>query len=127
MSELTVVERHLLMKAMILRRVPSNRRIDSLLLMSALGADYELVRKETPQYYYADWNWWIAQEVEACVEQELVFDGVNKQTGKGPPTHGYTRTNLGDIYLRTLEPRLADALEAMPMSDVGVLDFLSLF
>lgn len=127
MRELTVNERYLLMKAMIVRRVPANRRINSVLLMEALEADYELVRIDTPHYYYAGWNSWIAQEVSVCEDQELIFDGINKSTGKGPPMHGYTRTNLGEIYLKTLEFPLSEALEDMPMSDVGVLDFLSLF
>ncbi len=126
MTELSVCERHLLMKAMIVRRVPNVVWIKSQLLMEALQADYELVRSKTPEYYYAEWNWWISREVDECIEQELISDGINKKTGKGPTNHGFTRTSLGNTYLRTLEPRLAEALDFMPMSDVGVLDFLSL-
>jgi hypothetical protein len=119
----------LLLKAMIVRRVPKTSRIESQLLMEALQADHERVRVETPHLYFSHWDEYLAREVDYCRDQELIDDGVRTVKGKrrGPNTHGYTRTSLGDIFLRTLEPKLAQALEDMPMSDVGVLDFLSLF
>lgn len=128
MTEYSFGERMILLKAMIVRRIPRHKRIESQLLMGALQADHELVREETPNLYFSTWYSYIGQEVDDCLEQELVDDGVKiiKGSRHGPPTHGYTRTDLGDLFLRTLEPRLAEALEEMPMSDVGVLDFLSL-
>lgn len=128
MSDYTIGERLILLKAMIVRRVPRQKRIESQLLMEALQADHDLVRQDTPHLYFSHWDEYLGREVEDCCEQELIDDGVRVVKGKrrSPPTHGYTRTDLGDLFLRTLEPRLAEALEEMPMSDVGVLDFLSL-
>ncbi len=129
MSDYSEIERMLLLKAMIVRRVPLKRRIESMLLMEALQADHELVRERTPNLYFSNWANWLGAEVDECLVQELIDDGVKLVKGvkKGPVAHGYIRTPTGDLYLRTLEPRLAEALEEMPMSDVGVLDFLSLF
>lgn len=126
MTDYSVGERLLLLKAMIVRRVPKTRRIESQLLFEALQADHELVRVQTPHLYFTNWRNYLGAEVDECVGQELLDDGINKATGRGPTTHGYTRTKLGDLYLRTLEPRLEEALDSMPMSDVGVLDFLGL-
>lgn len=128
MTEYSVGERLILLKAMIVRRVPKNTRIEAQLLMEALQADHELVREETPNLYFSHWDEYLGREVDDCLAQELIDDGVTIVKGKrrGPQKHGYTRTSLGDLFLRTLEPRLAEALEEMPMSDVGVLDFLSL-
>ncbi|MGE3483717.1 MAG: hypothetical protein AB7L09_03175 [Nitrospira sp.] len=126
MSTYTYADRMLLLKAMIVRRVPRERRIASAMLMTALQADQELVRERTPQYYFSDWRSWTSSEVNSVLEQELIDDGINKKTGHGPPVLGYIRTRLGDIFLLSLEPRLAMALDEMPMSDVAVLDFLSL-
>lgn len=121
-------DRLILLKAMIVRRIPKNRRIESTLLMEALQADHELVREQTPHLYFSDWGSWLGQEVDDCLEQELIDDGVKVIKGRrhGPAVAGYQRTDLGNLFLRTLEPKLAEALEDMPMSDVGVLDFLSL-
>lgn len=129
MTEYSVGERLLLLMAMIVRRVPEKRRIESQLLLEALQADHELVRKNTPHLYFTNWHDYLGQEVEQCLQMELIDDGVKIVKGKriGPPTHGYIRTEGGSLFLKTLEPRLAGPLEDMPMSSVGVLDFLSLF
>ena len=121
-------ERLLLLKCMVVRRVPSARRIESQLLMEALQADHELVRNKSPHLYFNAWDSYIGQEVEDCVELELLDNGVKLVRGKPvlPTTSGYTRTKLGCIFLETLEPRLLDALDQMPMSNIGVLDFLGL-
>lgn len=128
MSDYSIGERRILLKAMIVRRVPKNTRIESLLLMEALQADHEKVQQETPHLYFANWHSFLAQEVDDCLLQELIDDGVRIVRGQrhGPAKHGYIRTDLGDLFLKTLGDRLSDALDDMPMSDVGVLDFLSL-
>ena len=121
-------ERLLLLQAMVVRRVPEKSRVESSLLMEALQADHELVRQNTPHLYFNDWHTFVGMEVDNCVEQELLDDGIRivKGVRRGPAISSYTRTDLGNLFLKTLEPRLADALEEMPMSDVGMLDFLGL-
>jgi hypothetical protein len=123
-------ERLLLLQAMIVRRVPSHRqssRIQPALLMEALEADLELVRQRTPDLYLND-NFTIGMqgEVTVCVVEEWIEGGWAKRMGKMISLPEYRRTEKGQRMLDSLEPRLAEALEDMSMSDVGVLDFLGL-
>jgi len=129
---LNYAERLLLLQALIVRRVPLNSRISSILLMEALQADNALVQAEQPDLYYQHFNTNLAQEVDICIDVGYIEDGVsprktrfgkNRSTPK-PPT--YRRTEEGNRLLNSFERRLEDALDSMPMSDVGLLDFLSL-
>lgn len=132
MIALKYAERFLLLKALIVRRVPTNSRISSLLLMRALQADHELVKEKTPHLYFSDYLKNISQEVAACVEETLIEDGrvpavkSRRFTRQDPKSKTYRRTRLGDQFLNSLEPRFQDDLDSMPMSDTGILDFLSL-
>jgi len=126
-------ERLLLLQALIVRRVPFNTRITSLLLMEALQADDALVKEQTPLLHFKDSYKNISQEVAACVDAGLIDDGqVSVVSSRRharqvkPKAKTYRRTRLGDQYLNSLEPGLRANLDSMPMSDVGILDFLSL-
>ena len=123
-------ERFMLMQALIVRRVPGDARITPILLMEALQADYALVEKKTPQFYFSDYRKNISQEVAACVDAGLIEDGTPRKVKNrwtiAPVCKSYRRTSLGDLLLSSLEPRFQEALDSMPMSDVGILDFLSL-
>jgi len=127
---LNYAERFLLLKALIVRRVPTNSRIPSLLLMEALQADNELVKEQAPHLYFNDYLRNISQEVGICVEEGLIEDGALVRKGRIVPIavtpKTYKRTRLGETFLKCLEPSLEGALDEMPMSDVGILDFLSL-
>ena len=118
-------ERFLLLQALIVRRVPANSRIASQLLMEALQADNELVMKERPElYYHGMMN--ISQEVDICIEEELIEDGLGRKIGRVAHAITLRRTKRGQMFLDSLGESLSEALDSMPMSDVGVLDFLSL-
>jgi len=126
-------ERLLLLQALIVRRVPTASRIKSVFLMEALQADEALVKKQTPLLHFKDRYENISQEVTACVGAGLIDDGSIKVTKRRRVTGNcrpipitYKRTALGDQFLNTLEPGIQADLDSMPMSDVGILDFLSL-
>jgi hypothetical protein len=123
---LNYAERFMSMQALIVRRVPANSRITPKLLVEALQADNELVREKRPDLYYDDGLMDIAGEVNICVEQGLIEDGNGRKIGRYNQAITLRRTELGEMFLNSLEPRFAEALDDMPMSDVGVLDFLSL-
>ena len=123
-------ERLLLLQALIVRRVPAASRITPILLMEALQADNALVKEETPHLYFNDHLKNLSQEVAACVDAGLIEDGTPKKVKNrwttAPVCKSYRRTPLGDQYLTSMESRLEELLDSMPMSDVGILDFLSL-
>lgn len=87
--------------------------------MKALQEDYDLIRQKTPSYYFNDSRMNLSQELDAVVEEELI-------TCTGKSGLKFQRTKLGDIFLQSLEPRLADILDEMPMSGEDILEFLSL-
>lgn len=113
-------ERFLLLKACIVRRTPRNAWIESPALLKAIQEDHELVRTKTPHYYFQDSLLNLGQELDITVE-----DGLVAESGKKGPKK-YQRTSLGDTFLKSLEPRLTDVLDEMPMTGEGLLDFLSL-
>jgi len=120
-------ERFLLLQAMIVRRVPHNSTIGLTLLLEALQADYELVKDRCPELYFNDnalLN--LRREVDICLEEALIEDSLRRKIGRADQAVALRRTDHGDRLLSSLEPWLEDALDSMPMSDVGVLDFLSL-
>jgi hypothetical protein len=119
-------ERFLLMQALIVRRVPLTSRITPTLLIEALQADNELVRERCPDLYYDGGLMDLKKEVDICVEEELIEDGNGRKIGRHSQAVTLRRTERGERMLSSLEPRLEEALDSMPMSDVGVLDFLSL-
>ena len=128
-AEFNYSERLLLLQAMIVRRVPSHRqsqRIQPQLLMESLQADLELVREQTPELYFQDFINNLSDEVDICVDEGLIEDGWARRMGRLIRLAEYRRTKTGQQLLDTMEPRLAEALDSMPMSDVGILDFLSL-
>jgi hypothetical protein len=113
-------ERFLLRKALILRRISSVRSLPIDVLLRSLVADEELVRTKTPQFYFQD-DWLdFRVEIDECVDDGLIEWTI-------PAGSGTTlkRTRLGDQFLKTLEPRLQDGMDDMPMSGDGVLDFLA--
>lgn len=112
-------ERFLLLKACIVRRTPRNSWIQSEALLKAVQEDVELVRSRTPDYYFCDERVSLGQELDQVVAEELITE-----SGKG--SKKYQRTKLGDIFLQSLEPKLASTLDEMPMTGEGVLDFLGL-
>lgn len=132
LTVLNYAERFLLLQALIIRRVPTNSRIPSLILMEALQADHKLVKEKAPHLYFNDHLKNISQEVAICVETNLIEDGQvpavrsRRFARQAPKSKTYRRTRLGDQFLNSLEPRLEEALDEMPMSNVAVLDFLSL-
>lgn len=113
---LNEAERFLLFQATIVRRVPRNRWIPSQTLMEALQADDALVAEQCPEYWYQYFQLNLSQELAVCIEEGLVESS----------SRGFKRTADGERLLTSLEPHLAEVLDAMPMSKVGVLDFLSL-
>jgi len=121
-------ERLLLLQALIVRRVPAGARVSSILLMEALQADNELVKEDCPLLYFDCGA--ISKEVAACVDAGLIDDGlprkVKNRWTQAVVVKTYRRTPLGDQFVNTLEPGLQRDLDSMPMSDVGILDFLSL-
>ena len=124
--ELSYAERFILMQALIVRRVPAHTRITPQLLLEALQADNELVMVKTPKLYFNDGLYNISQEVDICVEEGLIEDGNSRQISRAKFAVSLRRTPLGDMFLNSLGDTLKDALDDMPMSDVGILDFLSL-
>ena len=118
-------ERFLLLQALIIRRVPENSRIAPQLLMEALVADNEVVLTGRPGLYFNGMKN-ISQEVDICLEEELIEDGLGRKIGRNAQAITLRRTKKGQMFLDSLGKDLADALDSMPMSDVGVLDFLSL-
>jgi len=124
-------ERLLLLQAMIVRRVPSTSRIAPVLLLEALQGDIELVREKRPDLYFQHFSNNLSQEVQACVEVGYLEDGSELRPGRWsknlrPGPVSYKRTEEGDRLLSSLEVRLEGSLDEMPMSDVGVLDFLGM-
>lgn len=119
---LSVGERFILLQAMIVRRVPSTSKVTHQLLMEALQADNELVLETRPDLHYKYSNMNISQEVDVLIEMELI-EAIQIRPSKPVVLR---RTSQGDVLLKCLEPRLTEALDDMPMSDVGMLDFLSL-
>lgn len=115
-------ERFLLLKACIVRRTPKNSWITNDLLMKALSEDQELTRTKTPDYYYNDALNNVGEELALAIEDGLIEMSSVK---KNAPI-SYRRTPLGDVFLKSLEPRLADVLDQMPMSGEDLLDFLGL-
>jgi len=119
-------ERFLLLQAMIVRRVPFNSTIGFTLLLEALEEDYKLVKDRCPEFYFNDnamRN--LRQEVDICVKEDLIGDSLRRKIGRADQAVALRRTEHGDRLLSSLEPWLEEALDSMPMSDVGVLDFLS--
>lgn len=93
--------------------------------MEALEADQKLVQQRTPDLYFTDaFTMHMSQEIEMCVDEEWIEDGWANRIGRRLPE--YRRTEKGQRMLDSLEPILAEALDDMPMSSIGVLDFLSL-
>jgi hypothetical protein len=125
-----LVDRLLLMQAMIVRRVPMATRITSIMLMERLQEDHQLVAEKAPHYYFSDDKYSLSGEVQSCVDIGLIEDGttsaVKNRWTMAPTPRTYKRTAMGDQFLRTLEDRFQQALDDMPMSDKGLLDFLSL-
>lgn len=119
-------ERFLLMQALIVRRVPATARITPQLLLEALQADSELVKEKCPDLYYDHFETNLSQEVDICVEEGLIEEGLGRTVKSHRHAVSLKRTPTGQQFLDSMEPRLEDALDSMPMSDVGVLDFLSL-
>lgn len=120
-------ERFLLLQAMIVRRVPLNSTIGLTLLLEALQEDYKLVKDRCPELYFNDdvlTN--LRREVDICLEEDLIGDSLSRKIGRADQAVALRRTSQGDRLLSSLEPWLEEALDSMPMSDVGVLDFLSL-
>lgn len=116
---LGVGERLIMLKACIVRRTPPANWISREALLKAVQEDREMVRTRTPQFYYSDGWMNIGDELDLAVEEELV-----SVSGKGELK--YRRAQLGDILLRSLEPKLAAALDEMPMTGDDLLEFLSL-
>lgn len=115
-------ERLLLLWACIVRRVPSTAWITSDLLLQMIERDQSLVQAKAPQYYYCyDQMIGYEYEIAAVVENGLIEESANRSS-----TPKYRRTPLGDVFLKSIEPRLSDALDQMPMTDEGLLDFLGL-
>jgi hypothetical protein len=128
---LNYAERLLLLQALIIRRVPSTSRITPVLLLEALQGDIELVREKRPDLYFQHFSKNLSQEVQACVEVGYLEDGSERRPGRWsknfrPGPVSYKRTEEGDRLLNSLGVRLGNSLDEMPMSDVGLLDFLSL-
>lgn len=118
-------ERLLLLKACIIRRVPPTSWISSHALLKSVREDYELMRTKTPDYYFNDGLTAISQELDGVVLEDMVERAIHKEN----PTRSYyryRRTRLGDIFLKCLEPKLASALDEIPMSGEDLLDFMSL-
>lgn len=63
----------------------------------------------------------MSQELDSAVEIGLIEES---KLGHRPAK--FKRTQLGDVFLRTLEPDLAVILDEMPMSGGDLLDFLSM-
>jgi hypothetical protein len=119
-------ERFILMQALIVRRVPSHTRITPELLLKALRADNELVRQRTPDLYFQDDIGDIQREVDICLEEGLIEDSLGRKIDRTKFAVSLRRTPLGECFLGSLGSDLEEALDSMPMSDIGVLDFLSL-
>lgn len=119
-------ERFLLMQALIVRRVPQNSKIAPALLLEAVAADMEKVRLRRPELYFGGGTENIGREINICIEEGLIQDALGRLIGDHTQATGLRRTAMGAMLISSLEPRLEDDLDSMPMSDVGVLDFLSL-
>lgn len=68
----------------------------------------------------------IDDEVDICVEEGLIEDGLGRKIGRFNQAVTLRRTPKGNVFIKSLGATLTAALDEMPMSDVGVLDFLSL-
>lgn len=116
---LTVAERMLLKKAMILRRVSPVASMPLSMLVSGLEEDQELIRTKAPHLYFTDtWDDMVLW-INSCVEEGLLRSTI------GPGGQHFVSTRLGETFVKTLEPRLAEALDEMPMSHKGLLDLLA--
>lgn len=116
--QINFAERLILLQALIIRRVPKNARIERQLLLEALQADDKLVQERKPDLYFHHTQLSLGQEVNTCIDLEYIEAGAKGCTS-------LRRTRLGDQFLSILEEHLEDHLDNMPMSEVGVLDFLS--
>ena len=111
-------ERLLLRKALILRRVFDNKTVPMDMLLKSLEEDENLVREQTPQLYYQDaWND-LRYDIDDCVDDGLLEWTIPIGSGKT-----LKRTRLGNQFMKTLEPRLRDGVDEMPMSGDDLLDY----
>lgn len=113
-------ERFLLRKALILRRVSSVKSVPIDQLMKFLGEDEALVRDKAPDCYFQD-DW---SDLRIDID-ECVSDGLLEWVIPSGSASTLKRTRLGDQFLKTLEPRLQNGMDDMPMSGDGLLDFLA--
>lgn len=119
-------ERLLLLKALIVQRTPDSRRITHQLLLEALQADLNKIRIDRPDLYYNHDSATIETEIEICVEEGLIEGEASRDNRIMFTRKTLRRTSLGNLFLKTLENKLAQALEEVPMSNTHILDFLGL-
>ena len=113
-------ERILLRKALVLRRVFDGKSVPIDQLLKFLEEDEELVREKAPQFYYADANFDLRAEIDDCVDDGLIEWTIPIGSGQT-----LRRTKLGNQFMQTLEPRLQNGVDDMPMSGDAILDFLA--
>lgn len=123
---LTLANRLLLRKALLLRRV-SRTPVDLSTVVEAVEEDEELVRQNRPDLYIGAPDWDIRALIDECVE-----DGVldwNKKQGLVVISRGLNiqvyRTRLGEQFIQGLEPVLAQLADEAPMSNKNLLDWLA--
>jgi hypothetical protein len=116
----SLAERFLLHKALILRRIFDKKTVPMDTLLKSLEDDEALVREKAPHLYYADFWTDFRFDIDECVGDGLIEWATPISAG-----NTLRRTRLGNQFMRTLEPRLKDNIDDMPMSGDGLLDYLA--
>ena len=119
-SPVTYADRFLLRKAAIVRRVPPDRQIELSKLLHYHQLDMKaLAASESLPYYFSDMN---DADDQSLAVTECASDGILEISSN----NRVSRTRTGELFLRSLEPRLVTMLDEIPMSLEDLLDYLAM-
>jgi hypothetical protein len=124
---LTLANRLILRKVLLLRRVPHNP-VTVAFLIPQVVEDERLIKEQRPDLYIDSESWGALEVLRECIE-----DGTVQQhpapTDSCCPGLGHdsvSRTKLADQFIAGLEPLLAQLADEAPMDRKNLLQWLAI-
>jgi len=124
---LTIANRLILRKVLLLRRVPRDP-VSVAFLVPALTEDERLIKEQRPDLYIDSASWGVLEVLRECIEDETVrlHPAPAGSCCAGLGHDSVSRTKLGDQFIQGLEPLLAQLADEAPMSQKNLLQWLAI-